>query len=256
MRTSSFRLVYQISIVAIFFCAVIVFPSCKKADEVVDTLFEGIFKTSDGWEVELDGTKGIISKQGTISNLFARERTPGKDFIIQVNRKNKNTWTGYVVDKNFQYSMNGQVTIDENTLTITPEHDTPYTLTKISGGSGTGVGGAGSQVFKDVNLSGSKGEQVAYQFKLPANVKYMEIRTKETQNATRNSANLYVRYGSKPTANETQSYNRVDECASLSINREQDFCTFSSPKAGDWYIILYHSQLFFESNLVVTITYK
>ncbi len=111
-----------------------------------------------------------------------------------------------------------------------------------------------SVLYTTVLNGGSKDRQYA-QFVVPAGVKSMEVRTNESTAGFSNHADLFVRRGSKPTCNADPFTGYVADCASMSNNREQDFCNFTNPSSGTWYVMLYnYNGVSYKSNLVVTIT--
>lgn len=118
-------------------------------------------------------------------------------------------------------------------------------------------GGGGPVEFVNTTITGTYQDKPWYSFILPSGVTSMEVRTKETPpDATYNHADLFVKRGSMPTCNDDPFTGYQADCASMNVNRQQDYCTFANPQAGTWYVMLYsYNGTHFESNLVVTITY-
>ncbi len=110
--------------------------------------------------------------------------------------------------------------------------------------------GGPTEIVNTCVSSGSGGNYSQYvSFTVPAGVTSMEVRTSEmTSPCTYNAADLYVRRGSQPTVSTA-------DCISDNVNRQQDFCQFTNPQSGTWWVMLYNSNGgHFESTLVVTIT--
>ncbi len=113
---------------------------------------------------------------------------------------------------------------------------------------------AGTTELVNTGITGQIQERKYVEFVVPANVKFMDVRTKETPPNEYNNADLFVRKGSKPITNDnTTSY--TADCASKNVNRQQDFCQFNNPQPGTWWVMLYNwNGNHYESNLVITIT--
>ena len=82
----------------------------------------------------------------------------------------------------------------------------------------------------------------------------MEIRTLESTNAYRNTAELFVRRGSAPTVTKTFSYSWVADCSSIKPNRQNEVCVFDNPASATWYLMLFGYNTYFKSELKVTLT--
>lgn len=124
-------------------------------------------------------------------------------------------------------------------------------------GTGAGTVTGTKTVLLSTVVSGNAGDKLFRTVEVPANVKSIEFRTNEELAGQKNSVNIFVRHGSKPLVTQTQSYNLeyTADCASVSINREQDACIIPNPKSGTWYIMFYdYNNFYFESNFVVTLT--
>lgn len=91
---------------------------------------------------------------------------------------------------------------------------------------------------------------------VPANVKTLRFRTTETPEAFWNESDLFVKHGSLPDCNDDPfvSYNAT--CGSLSQNRAEDVCNFTSPIAsGTWHVMLYNfNSSWYSSRLIITYT--
>ncbi|MDZ4758538.1 MAG: hypothetical protein SGJ10_10460 [Bacteroidota bacterium] len=127
-----------------------------------------------------------------------------------------------------------------------------------SGGGTPAPTGTTTTEILNVHMTGDRKDRQYQMVNIPANVKSMEIRTKETApNSTWNETDLFVRKGTKPTTKDDPftSGGYTADYASLSNNREQDVVKISNPPSGDWHIMLYnYNSSYYFSNLVVTIT--
>ncbi|RYD80992.1 MAG: hypothetical protein EOP53_07255 [Sphingobacteriales bacterium] len=153
------------------------------------------------------------------------------------------------VGKDYYSNKNGSTTPGENGY---------WGGSKNPTGNAGGGGGTGEKIemYNEV-LSGDKNESVYFKFNMPPNVKHVEIRTQETPGkATRNSANLYVKKYVKPRVTQTQSYDLEHDAdyVSQSNNREQDAVNVNNPPSGEWHVLLFNYESFFESNLIITFT--
>lgn len=248
--------------------------NCKKVDAALDFAlnFEGIFKTSNGWEVTLSESPnngignnkigaGTFTKAGTAMPLFALGL--GDKIFSSMKQIDDNTWEGMVAGSNFNIFLGGgKVTISGNVLTVTPNSEPSYTLTKVAGsssggGSGSGGGTAGStQVLLNQCVTGTEGDKKIFRIDVPANVKKMEIKTfEEAPSCDRNTADLFVRKGSDPTVTKTPTYKWDADCWGIQPNRQDEVCTFTNPAAGPWSIMLFGYNTYFYSKLKVTLTY-
>ena len=260
----------------LFLLLMVVTNSCKKVDDLLQNAlnFEGVFKSSDGWEIQLEQDsnkegKATVIKVGTQRGSVTMKAGANAGFGLKP--IGNNTWKGYAWDYTFtKLHPDSKISISGSTLTIHPSGGTAYTFTKTTstGSSPTpgtnptpGTGTGTSQVIVNTVISGNTYDKKYYRFTLPTGVKSMQIRTTEGKDPNvyfRNSADMFVRKGSDPTVNgphvSPYKYTWVADCASIKPNREDEVCTFTNPASGQWSVLLYGYNTYFTSNLVVTIT--
>jgi hypothetical protein len=150
-----------------------------------------------------------------------------------------------------------KITTDQNGLKFTVNNKQVAMTCQSNCGSAPGPGTGTKTVLLSTVVSGNAGDKLFRTVNVPAGVKSIEFRTNEELPGHKNSVNIFVKRGSKPTMTQTQSYNLQHnaDCASLSINREQDVCTLDVQESGTWYIVFFdYNNFYFESNLVVTTT--
>lgn len=250
----------------------ILISSCKTVDSAIDWAldFEGVFENSSGYQIKLesvgpDNGVATYTKLGTVPLDQFWHADLGEKVISDAHQTSDNTWSGVVAQNNgvgFLYS--GVIRIDGDVLTIMPDGYPSYSYTRVGtgdvdGNTGSG-GGSGttvtSQVLIDQCVSGQVGDRITFTIDVPANVKKMEIQTSEVVSVCDfNTADLFVRKGSKPTVTKTPTYSWVADCASINPNRDKESCTFNNPSSGKWYIMLFGYNIYFISHLNVTITY-
>jgi hypothetical protein len=153
---------------------ILLINSCKKTKEVGDEIdkfvegkFEGIFKDSDGWEIEL-----INDPDGSLNGSFAALITKGSykagsdhkvvDYITVPPHTNlnsvashlvksstlANTWTGSVKSSEY-FETSGKVTLEGKKFIITPNKGTSWEFTYSRPGAGwlalrNSISGSGS----------------------------------------------------------------------------------------------------------------
>jgi uncharacterized protein (DUF2147 family) len=242
---------------------------CKKVDQALDFAldFEGIFKTSNGWEVTLSESptnigrppyklgNGTFTKEGNPMPLFTWGL--GSEIFRDMEQTNDNTWIGSVTNKDFTLGgghYNGTITIDGNLLTVKPDNLPSYTLTKVAG-SGSGTPGT-TQILMDRYVTGNEGDKKLFEINLPSNVKKMEVKAFEESSINdKNLADLGVRKGSAPTVTKTPRYKWEADCASINPNRQDEICRFQNPGSGPWSIMLFGYNSSFRTKLKITLTF-
>lgn len=232
---------------------------CKKISETIDEVWEGywagVFDLGEGWQVELDGERASFVTAGT-SKVGIKV---GDSFTIGMAQTGNNKWRGYVRNNNgFGSLVWGNAEIINNSLKITPDGSSSYTINKGvkntgSGGTGGGISNT-AQVLLDQKVEGEKGDKKIFKITIPAGVKQMEIRATEVAGAYYyNLADMFVRKGSDPTVALMPTYSWTADCASVESNRADEVCTFTNPSSGVYHVMLYGYNSYFITQLVVKI---
>lgn len=119
----------KIGLLALLFTA----NACSKSNDTDSiTSFSGTYKTTDGWEVELNPglQTGSITRVGIVPSAGAGLK-PGDQCFRQMERAAGNRWKGFVRVKGFGEYTNGEITLSRSVLTILPVNGPAYSLTKV-----------------------------------------------------------------------------------------------------------------------------
>jgi len=240
------------------------FSGCKVIEDFLN--FEGVFETSDGWEVKLEevGVTGdaIITKVGSARPGF-NGLTLGSNLVWMIERTGDNTWTAQVTDNDINAQahtyVSGAIILTDKTLTITPTDGTPYKLNKKTNTGGNTGGNGSPEVILQTGVSGTNlNERQTREFNIPAGVKKLVVTIKETvQYGDYNAADLFVRSGVPPTIVYSEypyKYTWEADAYSKNLNRAIDSCTILNPASGKWYAMLFNTNhSFYYSTLLVEI---
>ena len=119
-----------------------------------------------------------------------------------------------------------------------------YTLSGGGGGGGGGGGTGDTQLTSGnaVSASGASGSQTYYYINVPSGTSELSV----VMSGGSGDADLYVRSGSKPTLS-------TYACRPYKSGNNET-CTFSSPAAGTWWIMLHGYSSYSGASLVATAT--
>lgn len=87
---------------------------------------EGLFSTGN-WQVRLDDKSGT----GVFTGVGSSSRKAGEPFLKVRTRSSYNTWRGRAFDLTFSTVQESTISIDGNTLVITPKTGPAYVLTRV-----------------------------------------------------------------------------------------------------------------------------
>ncbi|MFC5283435.1 pre-peptidase C-terminal domain-containing protein [Pedobacter alpinus] len=171
------------------------------------------------------------------------------------------TFTGTISKSLFGNSSNTiKIEILNNNPRIYVNNALATTPTQGGGSGGTTNPGTNVTALVNTILEGNVYETKTISFNVPAGTKSMTVKTSESGGAYYNTADLFVKKGSAPLVvgpkppTNLPKYSWTADCYSIKPNREQEACTFNNPSAGTWYASLYGFNLYFNSNVTVTIT--
>ena len=237
----------------------VLFNCCSKVDDGIDFLlnFEGVFETSDGFEITLDESdkSDIVGRFSKVGNsrwwgYASPSNNVGDKIFFGMKQKTDNTWEGSVLSADLNpFGSYGSVIIDGNQLIVRPNDGTSYSFTRVS--ELPPNGGSSRQVLINQPVSGAERDKKIFKISVPANYASLEVSTFEDESSYRNTADLFVRYGQVPTVSLSPRYSWTADCAGLQPNREDKKCVINGPLAGDYYIMLYGYNTYFRSTLKV-----
>ncbi len=252
----------------IIFSGMVYLPmSCKKVDDTIDSAlnFDGLFTSSDGWEVDLEGSSAKVTKEGTprgTTGLGVGDYT-----MKGMSRTTDNSWSGTVLDENLENFVSGTATISNGVLTIKPSGSSSYSFTKKTTGS-TGTPtvtptptGTVHDTLLDKYVDGSVRDWVTYYCTVGAGYTSLEIITTEGmvegKNANHNTADLFVSVDPKKPSVTWSPYTWIADKSSTNINRVSESCIFSGtdkPAGKKFNILIYDNNTFFMCRLIVIAT--
>jgi hypothetical protein len=258
----------------VIFSGMIYLPGCSKVDDAIDSAldFSGVFTSTDGWEVNLDGTSATVTKEGETRGSTAPH--VGDYTMKDMTRTSDNSWSGTVLDENLETMVSGTATIKNNVLTVQPTGSSLYytftftkkSTTSTSTGTGTVTGTptvtpTGPDTVLDKYVDGSWTEKKTYYYTAGAGIKKVEIILTEGiaddgQNATHNTADLFVSIDpSSPSITDEDPYVWVADKGSVNMNRISEYISYSNPPSGRKYnILVYGHNTFFLSRLIIILT--
>lgn len=239
------------------------------ADAVIDYVFEGLYRATNGTVIELDGAEATVVANEAgglpVGTVYMRRLDEGgelygdgarmRDFAVSVRNMDGdmvsgvatfNEWGLHVDHTRMDYSYNTWSRIDE---IPEPEPENPGS----GGGAGDGDGTAGSTVLLySKDLEGSEGSSRYFTVTVPSGASKLTVETFEENQYGYNVGDLFVSYGSRPTASH-YPYKWTAQCASVASNRAPETCSFANPQAGTWHILLYGYHAYSGTSLKVTI---
>lgn len=279
LKSISMRNTFTKLVLACFLVGVLIQSSgCKKAEELWDAYWEGVFDMSEGWQIELSRDEAIFITAGNSKPGIST----GSKIGIGLKREDGDSWRGSIRNnKGFGSMVPGAVDIIGNVIVFNTDAGETYGGTKgtrgvsIGGGSGSGGstgGGSGSggstgggsgggttgpvtQFLINQKVEGNRGDKKIFRFTVPSGTKTLEVKISELPNVYYyNTADMGVRYGSDPTVTLSPQYRWVADCAPVKSNREEEVCFFNNPRTGQYSVMLFGYNTHFTSHLTVKIT--
>jgi hypothetical protein len=244
-----------------------VLTSCDFLKEIWDSQFnwEGIYDMQDGWQIEFRDNEAVFITEGLDKPGISVGSKIATD-LSSNGRTGLNEKRGKIRDNGgFGNLVNGSVTRTEDGITFITDSGDVYSGTSgsssVSQGGNTNNGSNGSQTNSNTQtlisekVEGENGDKKIFKVNIPQGTKKLEIKTSELPNGFyRNTADLFVRFGSEPIINRSNGYSWTADCPSINPNREVEICSINDPKVGQYYILLYGYNTYFISHLTVTIT--
>jgi hypothetical protein len=248
----------------------LIVSSCKNPiDAALDYAFEGMFKALDGTVIEVEGDQAVVRVAGgriPAGTIYMRRLDEGgevyvageqmRDYSISVRDSDGNMSPGvakigngalWIETPRMDYSYNVWDRIEK-----LPQAKPP-TTGGGTGGGGTGGGTSGSTVLLyQKDLEGDEKSSRYYTVTVPSGTKKLTVEMFEENQYGRNLGDLFVSFGSKPTANH-HPYIWTAQCGSVESNRAREVCSFSNPTAGTWHILVYGYHAYYGTSLKVTI---
>lgn len=256
--------------------ALVLVPACEfnPVDAAIDAALDfeeltGAFEAEDGMIIEADGEgDAFIRRLGSTKSIFADFKL-GDTYLYSVHPVAANEYAGYMRGNNGLLGS-GTVVVDGDRLVMSrtdgtaPVGHTIWRRTTYSGGGSTGggTGGSGSGngggtsgsivLLYQTGLSGEEHSSTYVSVTVPSGTKKLVVETSEDNEYGRNLGDLFVSYGTRPTASH-YPYTWSAQCASVESNRANETCTFTNPTPGTWHILLYGYHAFRGTTLKVTI---
>lgn len=264
------RLITILSLAALLTTSVAGIYSCNKIDEsideVVDEYLADFYSSGEGGlTIEFTGDEAVIadfgdSHLGTNSSLI----NVGDVYIKNITRTGPNKWSAEIIQGDYLYSKLRSVTFEPTDLEVKGDDlyisnpdgwDISWKKSSNPNGSGNGNGngnggGGDDTLYNDV-IEGGQGEQKIMRFTLPSGYTKLTFMTVEGGIGEKNSADMFVSQGSDPKVTDNSPYTYTAQCASINPNRAKEFCTFDSPTAGQWSVMLYGFNTYFASRLII-----
>ncbi len=249
---------------------------CKKIDEEIDKAVEKyiiITSTRENTPSEMNAILGDATFSGESfspstkmsGNIAVTDKVPytivvKTSSIYDALNFTSTPYVGTIDAGMFSKESNDVDIVIDNLVPKIYVNDVLAATGNSGGNNGGGNGGGGNQidtVYKEQYI-GDEHEEITITYTPPAGTKSMTIRTTEFGQFDRNTADMFVRKGSKPKITHTyppnvSKYEWEADFAGVNPNREDEVYTVSNP-SGTYYITLYGYNTYFSSWLVITTT--
>lgn len=244
-------------------------PIDSAIEEALD--FSGVFRATDGTEIELTGEDAVILRVG--STPLIHPLNVGEVYIMGAYAtETPGEYRGYVRD-HIGMLGHGRILLEEEAIRIErmdmgvpsgeqlPGQSTWRKIGEASPPSqptdpdtGNGGGTAASTVLLYTkNLEGDERSSKYFTVTIPSGTKRLVVETFAEDQWGRNMNDLFVNPGSKPSVTSHWPYKWTARCASVKPNLENDVCEIPNPPAGTWHILVYGYHAYYSTSLKVTI---